>query len=340
MTTSPKFSILVTGGLGFIGSHIVERLKNKFKIIVVDIDTSQNANALADQWRQDGIQVYQNDISDSNTWKQIEGCDFVFHGAAQTSAEESKKRDVILQDFDTNLRGTFLVAEFARKNNSKVIYCNTIRAYAPEYVDEAIKSNKLIDESFPPVIESKFAQPPFALSKYFGEQYLKLYSNYHKIKVISHRMSGVMGPGQIGKEIHGWVSYIVRCAISGKRYKIFGDGKQSRDILHVKDFVDLITMELNDFDKFCINNFTVYNIGGGDKNVISINDIVKLLKNEHNYSLKFSKTNPRIGEPKYYISCLDKIAKKGWPRENHVLSKEKIVAELVQWYNGGRNETG
>jgi len=329
-----KKSLLVTGGLGFIGSHLVKRLKDYLKIIVIDNDKSQSAIELIKKWTKIGIIIHQNDIGESESWDNLEGCDFIFHGAAQTSAEESKKKEIVLQDFNTNLRGTFLLAEYARKYHAKIIYCNTIRAYAPEFVDAAKKSNTLIDENFPTIDKSKVTQPPFAASKYFGEQYLKFYSQFHGLQVISHRMSGIMGPGQIGKQIHGWVSYIVKCAVREKPYTIFGDGHQSRDILHINDLVDLIEMELNDFERFCDQGFVVYNIGGGPKNEISINEIIELLKREYRLVLNSTPGHPREGEPKHYVSCLNKIAKKGWPAGNKLISKTKIIDELIRWYQG------
>ena len=127
MPKSAKKRVLLTGGLGFIGSHVVKRLHRHYDIVVIDNDTSPASRRLADEWRRIGIQIYQDDIAEEETWGQIEPCDFVFHGAAQTSAEHSWKKPIL--DFLSNVFGTFLVAEYARKNSANVIYCNSIRAY-------------------------------------------------------------------------------------------------------------------------------------------------------------------------------------------------------------------
>lgn len=128
MTSSPISSekkILVTGGLGFIGSSVVQRLHGEYNITILDWDTSPAANDAAADFQQDGIRIYQNDIADPKIWDKLEPCDYIFHSAAQPSAEVSK--DDPARDFLSNAYGTFLVAEYARKRGAAVIYCNSGR---------------------------------------------------------------------------------------------------------------------------------------------------------------------------------------------------------------------
>lgn len=330
MTNSSKKRILVTGGLGFIGSHVVRRLHGAYDIMVIDYDNSSSAREIAAEWKKSGIQVWHNNIADFNMWDKIEPCDFIFHGAAQTAAEESKKKP--FHDFRSNALGTLRIAEFASKNNAGVIYCNTIRVYDPNIVDDLCNKSKAVSEDCETVVGLQKETPPFAFSKYIGEQYLQWYSQNYGIKVISHRMSGIVGPDQRSSEIHGWVNYIVKCAVDGKQYKIVGDGKQTRDILHIDDFVDIIEAELSNFRHFSENGFAVYNIGGGHKNKISINQVIEILKEDYGLKLEEGKPDdPRLGEPKNYYSDLGKIRQKGWPL-NNLKSAEEIIAELVAYF--------
>ena len=329
MTNSSKKRILVTGGLGFIGSHLVRRLRGAYDIMVIDYDDSSSARGIAAEWKKSGIQVWHNNIADFNMWDNIEPCDFIFHGAAQTAAVKSEKEP--FDDFRSNALGTIRIAEFARKNNAGVIYCNTMRVYDSAFVDDLWYENKAVSEDCPTVWGLSNNTSPFAFSKYIGEQYLQWYSQKYGIKVISNRMSGVVGPDQRSSEVHGWVSYIVKCAVDGEQYEIFGDGNQTRDILYIDDFVDLIEAELSNFRHFSENGFAVYNIGGGHKNELSINQVIKILKKDYGLKLEYENGDPRLGEPRHYYSDLGKIRQKGWPLKN-LKSAEEIINKVVNYY--------
>jgi len=332
MAKKAKKSLLVTGGLGFIGSHIVGRLSEDYRIVILDWDTSQHADGVAEKWHQKGIPIYRKDVAHVDTWNDIEPCDFVFHGAAQTAAVESEKNPD--RDIASNAIGTLLAAEYARKHSIGLIYCNTIRVYDSAAVDEVFRKNKTgaIKETCDTVLQASGWQPPFAYSKYFGERFLHTYSKAYGLQVISHRMSGVVGPGQVGKEIHGWVSYIVRCAFNNRKYTVFGDGTQSRDILHISDYVELISMELRNFEHFSEGGFAVYNIGGGIKNRISINGLIDIIRDNHGLKLNYDYSVPRRGEPKHYVSDLKKVIQKGW--QPKMYGPEEIIKDIVNWYNG------
>ena len=326
MTKFSKKKILITGGLGFIGSHIVNRLHGSYEIVVIDNDDSTSAKITAAEFEKKGIQVLPYNIADFNNWSDIKPCNFIFHGAAQTSAEQSKENP--LDDFRSNAIGTIRIAEFAGKNKCDVIYCNSIRVYEPFAVDRMIQEKGTISENDLTVMGLSGETPPFVFSKLIGEQYLQWFSKKYGFRAISHRLSGIVGPGQRSNENHGWISYIVKCAIEGKIYRIFGNGDQTRDILHIDDFVSLVEMELVDFKYFSEDGFAIYNIGGGTNNRLSINDVVKLLKEDHELKLKYIKEDPRIGEPLHYATNLDKIKTKGWPL-NEIKNKEQIISDII-----------
>ena len=164
MTNYSKKRILVTGGLGFIGSHVVRRLHGAYDIMVIDYDYSPSAREIAAEWKKSGIQVWHNNIADFNMWDKIEPCDFIFHGAAQTAAEKSRINP--FHDFRSNALGTSRIAEFARKNKAGVIYCNTIRVYDPNIVDDLWNKSRAVSEDCETVVGLPKETPPFAFSKY------------------------------------------------------------------------------------------------------------------------------------------------------------------------------
>ena len=132
-----KKRILVTGGLGFIGSAVAHRLHQDYDVVVLDWKDSLASEHELSEFRRLGIAIHHGDVADPGIWQEIEPCDYVFHAAAQVSAVVSEIDPV--RDFQSNALGTFMVAEFARRCSAKVIYCNSIRVYDQDGVEAAIR---------------------------------------------------------------------------------------------------------------------------------------------------------------------------------------------------------
>ena len=321
-----KSKILITGGLGFIGMHLAKRLVHKYDIAVIDNDTSETAAQKKQSLENLGVMVHQQDIAAGSTWQDLGPFDLVFHGAAQTSAVYSESNP--MEDFRTNAIGTHHLAQYASTHQSRVINCSSIRVYDSTEVDRFAAGNTLVPETCPTISGLDHQMAPFAYSKCIGEQYLLWYSQKYSFKVINHRMSGIVGPGQNSSELHGWVSHIVNCAVNGRTFNIYGDGSQTRDILHISDFLDLIELEVENFSDFVPGFFETYNIGGGIENRLSIMDVKEILSNRFGLSLASNTFQFRHGEPLHYCSDLKKIKSKGWPY-NTVRPPHDIIKEMV-----------
>ena len=336
MTATRRSKLLVTGGLGFVGSHVVARMRNSFQVTVIDWDTGAAASRRSETLHQEGVRRYDGDIADMKTWEMIKAeqgkCDVVFHAAAQTAAQTSEGDPV--RDFRTNALGTLLVAEFAKECGAGVINCNSIRVYDPDCADAAMAEHGAVSEQCPTVERTSQHIPPFALSKYTGEQYLRLYARKYGLRVISNRMSGIVGPAQDASAAHGWLTYLVRCAVTGQFYTVFGDGNQTRDALYVTDYVDLVEAQIRSFDSFAEEGLAIYNVGGGKTNELSLNQVIALLREKHGLHLDHTLDDPRPGEPKHYVSGLDKVRRKGWTPKH--TDPEQIIAELVRWEESNR----
>jgi CDP-paratose 2-epimerase len=330
-----KEKILITGGLGFIGSNLAKRLSKRYQIVIVDYDHSTEAEETALDLQRIGAKVIRKDISVQQTWTGVPSCQYIFHAAAQVAAEVSWEKPS--NDLKTNVNGTFWVAEYGRKHNAKIIYCNTIRIYDPEAIEKAMQKNGNVSEECPTIEISNKPQPPFALSKYMGEQYLHFYSRMYGLKVISNRMSSIVGAGQTGSKTHGWLANIIRCAVQKKEYTIFGDGNQTRDVLHINDFIRIIENELAYFNKYSENGFMVYNMGGGNSNELSINQAIKIAEKELSIQMKIKKGPPRIGEPVKYCSDFTRLKRIGLPFDKPRSLKD-IIADLIYYYNNGEGE--
>ena len=251
---------LVTGGAGFIGSHLVDRLVSQgFRVVVIDnLSTGKlkNLNPAAT--------FHHIDITNKSVVEvfQREQPDLVFHLAAQASVSASTKDPI--QDSDINVMGTLRLLEAARRCGiEKFIYSSTGGALygEPQYTP--------CDENHPIVPLS-----PYALSKYVGELYLQLYHRLYLLNYTTLRYGNVYGPRQEPHGEAGVVAIFTQAMLEGKQPQIFGDGNQERDFVYIDDVVEanLAAIERGDADAF--------NIGTGEKTSVnrifeSIQSIIK-----------------------------------------------------------------
>ena len=244
---------LVTGGAGFIGSHLTEELLKTGEVIVLDnLSTGKRQNLPG------GVELVEADISKQAGLDQIKNdFDVIFHLAAQTSVGRSLEEP--LKDFGTNAAGTLNVLEFARKGGSKVVYASSCACYG--------------DAAYLPVDEKHPLNPksPYAAGKVSGEKLCGAYASAFDLPTVSLRYFNVYGPRQQG-DCTGVISVFLQKAMESQPLKVFGDGEQFRDFIYVKDVVDA-TIKAG--EKCSDGQFI--NIGSGKKTVL--NDVIqKVLK--------------------------------------------------------------
>ena len=270
---------LVTGGAGFIGSHLVDRLLSlEYKVVIADnLSTGKLKNL------NPGATFHHIDITHSSVYEmfQREEPDLVFHLAAQTSVTHSTKDPI--KDGEINVLGTLRLLEAARRCGiEKFIYSSTGGAL---YGDP---------ESIPCSDGHPVAPiSPYGLSKYLGEQYLELYRRLHRLKYVSLRYGNVYGPRQDPHGEAGVVAIFTQAMLEGKQPQIFGDGNQERDFVSVEDVVDANIIAIDRGDG------TAYNIGTGQST--SVNQIFELLKSIIAYKWDPERGPGRPGEV-YQIS--------------------------------------
>ena len=276
-------TILVTGGAGFIGSHLAEYYGEKGHNVIV-LDNLCRAELLKKDsknveynWnflkRFENIKLLKGDIRDLSLLKEAsKGADVIIHAAAQTAVTTSVSDPE--PDFTTNALGTFNVLEAARKNNvNSVLYCSTNKVYGENVNNigvEVGKSRYSFKEEFKGGIKESFEtdlceHTPYGCSKFTGDIYAQDYGHLYGIKTGVFRMSCIYGTRQFGVEDQGWVAWFTIATITGQPITIYGDGKQVRDVLYVKDLVRL-------FDIFLNSNLKkgVFNICGGPNNTLSL----------------------------------------------------------------------
>lgn len=247
---------LVTGGAGFIGSHLVDRLLDlEYRVVIVDnLSTGKlkNLNPAATFHHSDITHPSVNDVF------QREQPDLVFHLAAQTSVSNSTREPV--NDCDINVLGTLRMLEASRRLGvDKFIYSSTGGAlYGDPEVDPCPDDHPVIPLA------------PYGMSKYLGEQYMEFYRRIYRLNYASLRYGNVYGPRQDPHGEAGVVAIFAQAMIEGKQPEIFGDGEQERDFVCVDDVVAANILAIDRGDGMAMN------IGTGQRT--SINRIFELLK--------------------------------------------------------------
>jgi UDP-glucose 4-epimerase len=251
-------NILITGGAGFIGSHLVELLlKKKYNITVLDnLSTGRIENL---KFFLSQIKFYKYDLFKENKWKKLlKKQDLVIHLAALADIVPSIKNPK--KYFDVNVIGTKNLIEACLENKVKrVIYSASSSCYG-------IPKNYPTDEN-----ENMDPMYPYALTKRLGEELLLHYGKVYKIKVISLRLFNVYGTKSRTSGTYGAMfGVFLKQKISKMPLTVVGDGNQTRDFTYVTDVAEAFFKAM-----FYQGNYNIFNIGTG--NPISINRIVKLL---------------------------------------------------------------
>jgi len=343
--------ILVTGGAGFVGSHVCEFYAKKGEEVVCydnlsrgtllkkDIATDYNWNFLK---KFSNVKLVKGDIRNfENLKKFMEDVDFVIHTAAQTAVTTSVEDP--RTDFEVNALGTFNVLEAARISNSDpvVIYCSTNKVYGENVnlipVREKEKRYEFDDEKFKNGIPEDFhidarGHTPYGDSKLTGDQYVRDWCETYGLRTLTFRMSCIYGTRQFGVEDQGWVAHFVISSVLKRKLTIYGDGKQVRDILFVTDLVNAFDLGFKNINKI---KGEAYNIGGGKDNVLSLLELIEILK-EFGLNPEYSFSEWRPSDQKVFIADISK-AKEDFSWEPKISAKEGI-RKLFEWVNENKDK--
>jgi len=276
---------IVTGGAGFIGSHIVEKLKRlDHMVVVVDNEYSDNDNF---HWRKDTLNV-NIDITDYKALKKaFTGADYIFHCAAEARIGPAIENPV--NALNINTIGTCNVLQCAREVGAKkVLYSSTSSGYG---LNEAPNIETQPDDCL----------NPYSVSKIAGEKLCKMYTDLYGLRTIIFRYFNVFGERAPRKGQYAPVTGIfLRQKEAGEPLTIVGDGEQRRDYIYVKDVANANVMAaISNPDDDAYGQ--VYNVGSG-KNY-SVNEIASFISDDT------INIPPRIGEARNSLANIDKIQK-------------------------------
>ena len=270
-----KKNIIITGGLGFIGSKLIKKLIKNYKIIVLDNFYTSSVKKI------DGIKVIKCDLTNYNSLKKIniKKVSCVIHLAGQSSGPKSFQIPEL--DLKLNLLSTINVVNFCKlRKIKKIIFSSTFTVYGDIKNKEKLSEDEKCDpKSF------------YAISKYASEKYLTQLCKKYKIRWNILRFFNVYGPGQdLSRKDQGIVSIFLDLIRNNNKIAVQGSLNRFRDLIYIDDVINSIVLLVKDRN----HANEIYNVGTGKKTTVKklINKISKLYQKDKKLKISFSKPTP------------------------------------------------
>lgn len=304
---------LVTGGAGFIGSHIVEALlKESIEVVVLDdLSMGCRENIPSD------IQIIEADILDENQLKlALEGVDVVFHEAARVSIRNSVTQ--FYTDAQINIMGTLnLLKKLFESRVKKLIYASSMAIYGEAKVLPIAENHPLHPNS------------PYGISKMAGEKYCLELGKAMGIEVVALRYFNTYGIRQTLTPYVGVITIFIDHLLDGRSPIVFGNGEQIRDFVSVKDVAkaNILAMK-GDYSG------EVFNVGSGEGT--TVNHLADFLVGYLNSNVIKEYAQKKIGEPGDSIADISKIQKVMGFEVKYRLKDE--IPYIIEWINGKREK--
>jgi len=300
--------IVVTGGAGFIGSHIAEELSKDNEVVVIDNLYSGRVENVPEN-----VKFVQADIRDYESIVEIMSqADYVFHEAALVSVVESVEKPVLTEEI--NVLGTLNILRALSEGHGKLIFASSAAVYG--------------DNQNLPLKEEEKPMPlsPYGVTKVSGEYYCKIFYELYGVPTVALRFFNVFGERQGYNQYAGVISIFINRALKNEPLIIFGDGKQTRDFIYVKDVVKANVLVA---EKKRANG-EVFNVARGERTTIL--ELAMKIIDATNSSSPIIFDKPRPGDIKHSQADISKIKKLGFKPE---YSLEEGLLRTVEWYRRG-----
>jgi CDP-paratose 2-epimerase len=331
-------SVLVTGGLGFIGYNAALRYAARGRSVVLFDDVSRGTakrNLAEFQKAQPrGVRLVQGDVRNARSLERVlenGKFDLVLHMAAQVAVTTSVEQP--RPDFEINALGTFNALEAARRKAPKAlfVYASTNKVYGgTEWVKLGrAKTRYFFEHPEGGIAEDAplYFHSPYGCSKGAGDQYVRDYARIYGLKTVVFRQSCVYGPWQYGEADQGWVAWFLIAALTKAPLTVYGDGKQVRDLLYVDDLLDLYDLAYERRDRVAGQ---VFNAGGGPQRTLSLVELIEWLERRLERRIRFARRGWRPGDQRVYVSDIGKAqrALRWRPRVSVGAGLEKLFGWL------------
>ncbi|VDG32741.1 epimerase [Lactobacillus sp.] [Lactiplantibacillus mudanjiangensis] len=287
---------LVTGGAGFIGSHLVDRLVNQgIEVVVVDDLSMGNIKNIKNR---NLVTIYVEDVCNEQFMQRLlkqEKFDYIYFLAAVASVADSIDRPS--ETHEINHNAVLQTLEFIRVSKLKIkqfLFTSSAAVYG-NLPDLPKKETSCVD----PI-------SPYAIDKYATERYVLAYDALYNIPTVCVRFFNVYGPGQNPTSPYsGVLSILTDCLKNNKLFTLFGDGLQTRDFIYVEDVIQALWL-ITESDA----HRQVFNVANGRE--ITLNDIIQTYEKIAGHKLSICKETGRDGEVKRSLANIDKLTSLGY----------------------------
>ena len=307
----PVEYVLITGGGGFVGSNLADRLAADGRTVLLYDALMRDHVEDNVQWllQRHGPRIIAEvgDVRDAHGLREaVRRASQVYHMAAQVAVTCSVEDPAT--DFEINARGTFNVLEAirARKTPPPLLFTSTNKVYGAacslaDLSEEQHRYRPLHEDFRNGFDETRQLDlhSPYGCSKGAGDQYVLDYARIYGLRTIVFRMSCIYGPRQFGTEDQGWVAHFVRAVLAGQPLTIYGTGKQVRDLLFVSDLVDAFLLAERHLPAL---SGRAFNIGGGASHAASLLEITRLIEDLTGLTPELRFADWRPGDQPWYVS--------------------------------------
>jgi CDP-paratose 2-epimerase len=330
--------VLITGGAGFIGCNLADRLALRgLRVILFDNlsrpEVSRNLEWLKARHGEQ-VQLHASDIRDPRAVREaVQRASHVYHLAAQVAVTTSLLDPH--EDFAVNALGTLHVLDAVRamSNPPPLVFTSTNKVYGSLEQLPMVTSDTRYVVTDPTlaafgVSEEQGLQfhSPYGCSKGSADQYVLDHARCFGLPAVVFRMSCIYGPRQFGTEDQGWVAHFLRSALEDRPLTIYGDGKQVRDLLFVDDLVD--ALELAQADMATLRG-QAFNLGGGPTQTLSLLELVAAIERATGRRPQVIGDQWRSGDQRWYVSDARRFAAlTGWRPK---VGMQEGLLRLMDW---------
>ena len=343
-----NYSILITGGCGFIGSNLCIMLKKKYpnyEIVALDNLKRRGSELNISRLKEAGVSFIHGDIRNTEDLALDQKFDYIIDAAAEPSVMAGMG-STLNYVINTNLTGTINTLELAARIGAKFIFLSTSRVYPISYLEtvnytESATRFELTEKQSLPGVNAKGigenfpldkARSVYGTTKLASEMMIEEFREFFDVNYVINRCGVIAGPYQMGKVDQGVITLWVARHYWKNDIAYFGyggTGKQVRDVLHILDLFDLVDYEIHNFD---IVSGCTFNAGGGLGSSVSLLELTKICTEITGNVVKAqSVMENRKGDIPLYITDNTKIINKtSWKPSRNIIN---IITDIFEWIN-------